>query len=250
MKRLFVIFLIIFLQAPVWSTDADVELHSSLLTNPDIIPQVEDTPSVQLQGGVSYDEDKVIYLDKSIERPALNIKPANTIIPVYTPTFQDSRIRSRSALAQASKLSGDEYYISPIFNYINEQVGNFSYGTYYGASIDSAQMTYSTTLFTRYDAKRCALTATMSTDSQAIDGSYKNMLGIAPEIKLTKSLSLRDTVKTYMGIPVKKNQISLIYTPQLKKYIDSLRFELGLSQSFYENGATNASLEFSTKFKL
>ena len=54
-----------------------------------------------------------------------------------------------------------------------------------------------------------------------------------------------------MSVPVKQNQISLIYTPQLKKYIDSLRFELGLSQSFYENNAGNSSsIEFSTKFKL
>ena len=111
-------------------------------------------------------------------------------------------------------------------------------------------MTYSTSMFTRYDGKKYALTGTVSTDTQSIDGSYQSMLGIAPELKLTKALALRDTVKTYMGVPIKKNSISLIYTPQLKKYIDSLRFELGLSQTFYESGYNNASLEFSTKFKL
>lgn len=247
MKKLLVLFLILLLQLPALSaTDNANEVEeTAILNNPKIIPQQQ-----TLEGGVSYQEDSAIYLDKSIERPTLNIKPTNTLIPVYTPTFKDTRIRDRSALAQSSKLSGDEYYIAPIFNYVSEQAGNFSYGTYYGASMDSAQMTYSTSMFTRYDGKKYALTGTVSTDTQSIDGSYQSMLGIAPELKLTKALALRDTVKTYMGVPVKKNSISLIYTPQLKKYIDSLRFELGLSQTFYESGYSNASLEFSTKFKL
>lgn len=245
MKKLLVLFFILLLQLPALSaTDSTESVEETIINNPKIIPQQA------LKGGVSFDEDSAIYLDKSIERPTLNIKPPNTLIPVYTPTFKDTRIRERSALAKSSKLSGDEYYIAPIFNYVSEQAGNFSYGTYYGASMDSAQMTYSTSMFTRYDGKRYALTGTVSTDTQSIDGSYQSMLGIAPEIKLTKALALRDTVKTYMGVPVKKNSISLIYTPQLKKYIDSLRFELGLSQTFYESGYNNASLEFSTKFKL
>lgn len=247
MKKLLVLFLILLLQLPALSaTDNANEVEeTAILNNPKIIPQQQ-----TLEGGVSFQEDSAIYLDKSIERPTLNIKPPNTLIPVYTPTFKDTRIRERSALAKSSKLSGDEYYIAPIFNYVSEQAGNFSYGTYYGASMDSAQMTYSTSMFTRYDGKKYALTGTISTDTQSIDGSYQSMLGIAPELKLTKALALRDTVKTYMGVPIKKNSISLIYTPQLKKYIDSLRFELGLSQTFYESGYNNASLEFSTKFKL
>jgi len=207
-------------------------------------------PSYSLKGGVVYEEDETIYLDKDIQHPALNIKPVNTIVPVYTPVLNGSRIEARRALARASKLTGEEYYIAPIFNYVKESAGNFSYGTFYSAAMDSAQMTYSTNLFSRYDGKHYALTGLISSDSQSIDGAYKGMLGIAPEIKLTKSLSIKDTMKAYMGVPVKKNQISLIYTPQFKKYVDSLRLELGASQSFYENGATNSAVEFSTKFKL
>ena len=242
MKKLLVfIFFVMFIQLPAICDTDDIE-ENSIINNTQIIKPLE--------GSVTYDEDSAIYLDKSIERPALNIKPPNTLIPVYTPTFADTRIRDRSALATSSKLTGDEYYIAPIFNYVAEQAGNFSYGTYYGASMDSAQMTYSTSMFTRYDGNKYALTGSVSTNTQSIDGSYQSMLGIAPELKLTKSLALRDTVKTYMGVPIKKNSISLIYTPHLKKYIDSLRFELGLSQTFYESGYSNASVEFSTKFKL
>lgn len=241
MKKLLLLIFILFLQLPaLCGTDTQ---EDSIINNPEIVPQ-------QLEGSVTYEEDPAIYLDKSIERPALNIKPPNTIIPVYTPTFADTRIRERSALAKSSKLTGEEYYIAPIFNYVSEQAGNFSFGTYYGASMDSAQMTYSTSMFTRYDGNKYAITGLITSDSQAIDGSYRSMMGIAPELKLTKSLALRDTIKTYMGVPIKKNSISLIYTPHLKKYIDSLRFELGLSQTFYESGYSNASVEFSTKFKL
>ena len=248
MKKILVLIISVLLQTAVLA--ADVEVSDSLLTNPEIIPQTTNEQPT-LQGEVEFNEDGTVYLDKTIERPTLNIKPPNTILPVYTPTISDSRMRSRSALANASKLTGEEYYISPIFNTLQEQAGNFSYGTYYGASMDSAQMTYSTSWFTRYDGKKYAITSTYSTDSQSINGAYQSMFGISPEIKLTKSLAIRDTLKTYMAAPLKKNQISLIYTPQLKRYIDSLRFELGLSQSFYENGGGNSSsVEFTTKFKL
>ena len=183
MKKVLVLIIALLLQTPVFATDAEV--HDSLLTNPDIIPQ---TPTEPLKGEVEFNDDGTVYLDKTIERPTLNIKPPNTILPVYTPTISDSRLRSRSALANASKLTGEEYYISPIFNTLQEQAGNFSYGTYYGASMDSAQMTYSTSWFTRYDGKKYAITSTYSTDSQSINGAYQSMLGISPEIKLTKSM--------------------------------------------------------------
>ncbi len=251
MKKLFVLVFIFFIGQIGFCLDKTIETEPSIINNPEIINQTETKEIKPLEGSVQVNEFEEISLDKSIERPTLNIKPSNTILPVYTPSLADSRIRTRSALAKSSKLTGEEYYIAPVFNIVQEQAGNFSYGTYYGASLDNAQMTYSTSWFTRYDGKKYAITGTYSTDSQTINSSYQNMLGISPEIKLTKSLSLRDTVKTYMGVPVKKNQISLIYTPQLKKYIDSLRFELGLSQSFYENSAGNSSsIEFSTKFKL
>ena len=90
----------------------------------------------------------------------------------------------------------------------------------------------------------------LSSDTQSVDSSYSNMFGIAPELKLTKYLVLRDTFKTYMGVPVNKNRISLIYTPQFKKYIENLWFEFGVTQSYYENGANNSSIDFYTKFKL
>ena len=92
------IFLIIFLQAPVWSTDADVELPSSLLTNPDIIPQVEETSSVQLQGGVSYDEDKVMTI--ALENDALDFVTLDDSYEIYT-TFEDF-IKVNKALEEAS----------------------------------------------------------------------------------------------------------------------------------------------------
>ena len=100
MKKLLVLFFILLLQLPALSiTDNTNNVEETILNNPKIIPQET------LKGEVSFDEDSAIYLDKSIERPTLNIKPPNTLIPVYTPTFKDTRIRDRSALAKSSKLS-------------------------------------------------------------------------------------------------------------------------------------------------
>ena len=38
--------------------------------------------------------------------------------------------------------------------------------------------------------------------------------------------------------------------PALKKYAESLKFELGVAQSYYQNGQRSSSVSFSTDFKL
>ena len=53
-----------------------------------------------------------------------------------------------------------------------------------------------------------------------------------------------------MNLPKNKNEITLIYTPSLKKYADSLKFELGVAQSYYRNGKQSSAVSFSTGFKL
>ena len=47
-----------------------------------------------------------------------------------------------------------------------------------------------------------------------------------------------------------KNAITLIYTPSLQKYADSLKFELEVAESYYRNGQRSSAVSFSTGFKL
>ena len=47
-----------------------------------------------------------------------------------------------------------------------------------------------------------------------------------------------------------KNEVTLIYTPSLKKYAESLKFELGVAQTYYQGGRQRNQVQFSTGFKL
>ena len=47
-----------------------------------------------------------------------------------------------------------------------------------------------------------------------------------------------------------KNELTLVYTPALKKYAESLKFELGVAQTYYQSGQQRNSIEFSTGLKL
>ena len=47
-----------------------------------------------------------------------------------------------------------------------------------------------------------------------------------------------------------RNEITLVYTPALKKYAESLKFELGVAQTYYQTGRQSSQFKFSTGFKL
>ena len=69
-------------------------------------------------------------------------------------------------------------------------------------------------------------------------------------IKLSKSFVIRDTVQAYVNSDVKKNRISIIYTPQWQKTPDLIRIELGITNSYYAGGKVNSAIEFSTRIRL
>ena len=73
---------------------------------------------------------------------------------------------------------------------------------------------------------------------------------MAPEFHITDKLTLKDSFTNYMAQTRQKNEVTLIYTPSLKKYAESLKFELGVAQTYYQGGRQRNAVEFSTGFKL
>ena len=211
---------------------------------------------LELKGSVIYTEGEhhidEIVLDENIKKPHINLKTSNMVIPVKTePVKPTIFINDRSALSNASRLTGEEYIIAPVYSYITEQTGNFSYGTIYSSGIDSCQLQSTLNLYTRYDFKYFALTGAVGTNESNVEGtSDRKTIEFAPEIKLSKSFVIRDTVKAYVNETYRKNKISIIYTPQWKKHPDILRFELGLTHTYYTGGKVNSAIEFSTRIRL
>ena len=211
---------------------------------------------VELKGSVIYNEGVNVLPEvelKEVEKPKIKLKTPNMIISVNEKPHNINTnipMPSRSAFSEATRLKGEDYCLIPVWSLVKESMGNFTYGTEYFTCVDTAQLETTMNLYTRYDFKHFAITGTVGTNEKRSQGMNDNIIRVAPEIKLSKSFVIRDTVQTYVNNNVKKNKISIIYTPQIKNNPDVLRFELGFSNSFYEGGRVNSAVEFSTKIRL
>ncbi len=207
----------------------------------------------KLQGQVEYDDNPVetIYLDDTIERPQVNIPKRTLTLPVGVLNITSNTDTPRSALARAMVNRRRVQDILPLSGSISEQSGGFSYGSTWGEELSYAQIESSASMFVRYDApKFFSLMTDIKQSANQDIGTQYNTLRVTPEWHITDKLTLKDSFSTYMNLPKNKNEITLVYTPDLKKYADSLKFELGVAQSYYQSGRQSSSFSFTTGFKL
>lgn len=131
--------------------------------------------------------------------PVAEKNKANTLIPMP----------SRSALSDAIRLKGEDYCLIPVWSLVKESMGNFTYGTEYFTCVDTAQLETTMNIYTRYDFKHFAITGGVGTHEKRSQGYNDNIIKIAPEIKITKSVVIRDTVQTYVMNNVKRTKFLL-----------------------------------------
>lgn len=171
---------------------------------------------------------------------------ANSLIPMdKKPLFSPMQNR----LEAASKFSTQEYNIKPVSTTYSQKFGQFSFGTTYDSSLDSARASYTTGVFTKYEGKYLAVSTMFTKNTKDYD-AYSDKIYFIPELKLTKRLSLLDVMQTDVFQINKKNEVVLRYTPHMKKYADDVQFEVGVGQSFYQDDYLNSSIRFSSRFKL
>ena len=207
----------------------------------------------KLKGQVHYDDNEIetIYLDDDIEKPYINIPKKTLTLPAGVLNITSNANTPRSALARAMMSRPDLTDIMPLAGSISEYVGGFSYGQTWGQELSYAQMEDTTSFFVRYDTPRYfSITTSIRQAVNQDIGTQYNILRIIPEWHITDRLTLKDSFSSYMNLPKNKNELTIVYTPELKKYADSLKFELGVAQSFYRDGRQSSSISFSTGFKL
>ena len=214
--------------------------------------QVKET--YKLNGQVEYDDNEVevIYLDDTIEKPEVNIPQRTLTLPVGVLNITSNTNTARSALARAMINRGNLSDILPLQGSVTAHAhGGFSYGTTFGEEISYAQMEATTSVFLRYDTpKRFSFSTYLrQSANRDIDTQY-NTIRIVPEWHITDKLTLKDSFTNYVNVPKNKNELTLVYTPSLKKYADSLKFELSVAQSYYASGRQSSGVSFSTGFKL
>ncbi len=213
--------------------------------------QVKET--YKLNGQIEYDDNPVetIYLDENIEKPQVNIPQRTLTLPVKILDIKTNTNTPRSALARAAISRNNLKDILPLSGSISEQFRGVTYGTLWGEELSFSQMESSTGVFLRYDApKYFSLDTTFKQSATQDIGSQYGTVRITPEWHITDKLTLKDSFTNYVNAPKNKNEIILVYNPALKKYAESLKFELGVAQSYYANGTQSSAVNFTTGFKL
>ena len=209
----------------------------------------------KLEGQIEYDDNLIetIYLDEDIDRPQINIPKRALTLPIGVLNITSNTNSQRSALARSTINRGSLKDILPLSGSVTEQIGSgFSYGQSWEQELSQyAQMENTTAFFIRYDSpKWFSFTTSVRQASNQDIGTQYNLFRMAPEFHITDKLTLKDSFTNYMAQTRYKNEVTLVYTPALKKYAESLKFELGVAQTYYQGGRQRNQIQFSTGFKL
>jgi hypothetical protein len=208
----------------------------------------------KFEGQIEYDDNpiEVIYLDENIERPQVNIPKRSVTLPVGVLNITTNTNTNRSVLARSSINRGSLKDILPLSGSLVEQMGGFSYGQTWEQELTQfAQIENTTAFFLRYDSpKRFSFTTSVRQATNPDIGTQYNLFRMVPEWHITDKLTLKDSFTNYVNQTRYKNQVTLVYTPALKKYAESLKFELGVAQTYYQGNRQRNAVEFSTGFKL
>ena len=205
-----------------------------------------------LHGFVEYYPDGTIFFDeiKDSEGVFLKIKQPTTynqysVLDIKGVNFEDMENRKKGLKKHLS----NEYQIADFSSSYMEKVGKFSYGTSYAADIDTGEFEYNTKFFARYDAKRYAIQAAYGKSAYTSTGTQADFIYITPEWKIGKGFVLQDTFKeNTLGLK-RENEIILKYTPQFIKD-NPLDIEVGVGQSYYQDGSQNNVFKFATTLRL
>lgn len=207
----------------------------------------------KIKGQIEYNDNEIetIYLDEDVKKPLINIPQKKLTLPVGVLNITSNANTARSALARARISRSDLTDIMPLTGSIAESIGGFSYGQTWGQELSFAQMQDTTAFFIRYDFPRYfSLSSSIRQATNQDIGTQYNILRVMPEWHITERLTLKDSFSSYMNLPKNKNELTIVYTPELRKYADALKFELGIAQSYYRDGRQSSSVSFSTGFKL
>ena len=224
-------------------------MFSNLIPTP-AEEQVKET--LKLDGQVEYDDNAVetIYLDDSIEKPQVNIPQHSLTLPVGVLNITSNTNTQRSALARAMVNQNSLGDIIPLNDSVSASLGGFSYGTTWGEELSYSQLEATTSMFMRYDFPKyfSFVTSFRQSANRDMEGQYSTVR-VSPEWHITDKLTLKNSITSYLQKAKNKTELTLVYTPSLKKYADSLKFELGIAQTYYSSGERSEAVNFSTGFK-
>ena len=208
----------------------------------------------KVNGQVEYDDNLIetIYLDADVEKPEVNVPQLKLTLPARALNITTNTNTSRSALARSMVSRSYLGDILPLNASVVANVGGISYGTKFGEELSYAQPESTASFFLRYDSPKYFSfeTALRQSANRELEDSQWSSIKLTPEWHLSDRLTIKNSFSNYIQSQKNKNEITIVYTPSLSKYADTLKFELGVAQSYYANGNKSEAVSFSTGFKL
>ena len=216
------------------------------------VTPTDDPNTFCVESGLLYDDLPIyeVYLDDDVVRPSV-ILPSNMFNSPMAQNKLSNSITNRSVFSKQAYIGESSRSAARVNGYATETAGNFSFGAGYNRGLDKAQMEDNTSAFARYDTGRFALNSQYIASSKQHLGTQVNSFKISPEVKLTDQLKIRTGFQSYTNVPLKKGEVVLVYSPSIKKYLDSLSFEVGVAQRYNTStGVRGSEVRFSTGFRL
>lgn len=261
MKKVLTIILFLCLGIPCFAAEEDVKLPNIFIwalpedekvspdditsSNPDDeVTLVPDLDTVPAKGYAEFVEAAdIVYLNEENCHSIINLRVPQKL---NSPRLVDSKKIQNSR--RYSLYDNEEYNISPQSVKAVEKLGNFSMGTLYNQGIDNAQLERSTTLFTRYERERFAISSAYKKNNLTTRGLTTDNFYIAPELKLNRIFSLSEVLSADVTRNRKKGEVVLSVSP-LKD--NRMLLELGAGTTYdIDNDRSWSQVRFNTKFQL
>jgi len=208
----------------------------------------------KINGQVEYDDNLIetIYLDADVDKPEVNIPQLKLTLPAGVINITSNTNTTKSALARSMVSRGTLGDIIPLNASVVASSGGFSYGTRFSETLSYAQPESTAAFFLRYDSPRFFSfeTALRQSANRELEDSQWSSVSITPEWRLNDRLTIKNSFSNYVQSQKNKTELTIVYTPALKKYAEALKFELGIAQSYYANGNKSETVSFTTGFKL
>ena len=208
----------------------------------------------EINGKVEYDDNLIetIYLDADVEKPEVNIPQLKLTLPAGVINITSNTNTSKSALARSMVNRGSLGDILPLSASVAVSRGGLSYGTKFSEELSYAQPESTAAFFLRYDTPKYFSFETSLRQSarRELEDSQWSSIKLTPEWHLSDRLTIKNSFSNYIQSQKNKTELTIVYTPALKKYAETLKFELGIAQSYYSNGNKSDAVSFTTGFKL
>lgn len=238
-KFLIIIFLISFLELPVFAQEQQVE-------------NIDDTTEF---GMVYEPETKKEQIETSSSDVYLNFSESKQISTKKSKVFgnkkYDLTTNEDKTISPQNAYMYENFnpYASKSSSFTNQkQYGNFTLGTKYDGKYSPESMTQTNTLFSKYQKEKFSFNTSYKSNSLApLDQRGKGVFSFSPEYKLNNHVSVQNIYSTSFLDKNKKSEIMFSLKPFKD---DRMDLNIGASQIYSETTApTRSQLNFSTKFK-